>query len=150
MMVVISNTSPLTNLAAIGQFYLLHQLYGRLWIAEAVWQELNAGGQSWPGRDEVAGAVWITRQVATNRPLVTTLREHLDHGEAETIALAVEYLPPFILMDEKEGRHTAQRFGFKTVGVVGGYWSHLWLGMANVRGIEPVRPAITSIRARPG
>ena len=84
MMVVISNTSPLTNLAAVGQFYLLHQLYGRLWIAEAVWQELNAGGQSWPGRDEVAGAVWITRQAATNRPLVTTLREHLDHGEAET------------------------------------------------------------------
>lgn len=80
---------------------------------------MNAGGQSWPGCDEVAGTTWITRQAATNRPLVATLREHLDHGEAETIALAVEYSPPFLLMDEKEGRHTAQRFGFKTVGVVG-------------------------------
>ena len=119
MTAVISNTSPLTNLAAIGQFNLLGQLYGQLWIAEAVWQELNADGQSWPGRDEVAGAGWITRRAVTNRPLVTALRERLDPGEAETIALAVECSPPFLLMDEKEGRHTAQRFGFKTVGVVG-------------------------------
>jgi predicted nucleic acid-binding protein len=27
-MIVVSNTSPLTNLAAIGQFALLQQLYG--------------------------------------------------------------------------------------------------------------------------
>ncbi len=119
MTAVISNTSPLTNLAAIGHFDLLRQLYGQLRIAEAVWQELNAEGRSWPGRDEVAGAVWITRQAVTNRPLVAALREHLDDGEAETIALAVADSPPFILMDEKEGRHTAQRLGFKTVGVVG-------------------------------
>ena len=145
MTVVISNTSPLTNLAAIGQFDLLHQLYGRLWIAEAVWQELNADGQSWPGRDEVAGAIWITRQAATNRPLVAALREHLDHGEAETIALAVEYPPPFLLMDEKEGRHTAQRFGFKTVGVVG------VLIEAKAHGLIPqVSPLLERLRREAG
>lgn len=116
---VISNTSPLTNLAAIDQFTLLRLLYGELWITKAVWQELNAGGHAWPGRDEVAKADWILIQTVMNRPLVTALREHLDVGEAETIALAVEHPPPFILMDEQEGRHTAQRFGFKTVGVVG-------------------------------
>jgi predicted nucleic acid-binding protein len=38
---VISNTSPLTNLAAVGQFDVLRRLYGELWIAEAVWQELK-------------------------------------------------------------------------------------------------------------
>jgi len=32
--IVVSNTSPLTNLAAIGQFDLLHQLYGDLHIPE--------------------------------------------------------------------------------------------------------------------
>ncbi len=42
-MIVVSNTSPLTNLAAIGQFDVLKQLFGQLTIAEAVWQELNAG-----------------------------------------------------------------------------------------------------------
>lgn len=119
MTVPVSNTSPLTNLAAIGQFDLLRQLYGRLWIAEVVWDELNAGGRAWPGRAEVAAADWIERRAAQNRPLVTALRERLDPGEAETIALAVECSPPFVLMDEKEGRHAARRFGLKTVGVVG-------------------------------
>ena len=33
-MIVVSNTSPLTNLAAIGQSGLFHQMYGRLHIAE--------------------------------------------------------------------------------------------------------------------
>ena len=119
MTVPISNTSPLTNLAAIGQFDLLRQLYGRLLIAEAVWEELNAEGRAWPGRTEVATANWIERRAVQNRPLVTALRERLDLGEAETIALAVECPPPFVLMDEREGRHAAHRFGLKTVGVVG-------------------------------
>ena len=119
MTIPVSNTSPLTNLAAIGQFDLLRQLYGGLLIAEAVWAELNADGRAWPGREEVAGATWIARRAVANRPLVTALRERLDPGEAETIALAVECRPPFVLMDEKEGRHAAQRFGLKTVGVVG-------------------------------
>lgn len=66
MTVVISNTSPLTNLAAIGQFDLLQHLYGRLLIAEAVWDELNAGGQAWPGCAEVAAANWIKLRVVQN------------------------------------------------------------------------------------
>lgn len=119
MTVPVSNTSPLTNLAAIGQFDLLRELYGPLLVAEAVWAELNAGGQAWPGRVEVAAADWIERRAVVNRPLVMALRERLDPGEAETIALAVECRPPLVLMDEREGRRTAQRFGLKTVGVVG-------------------------------
>lgn len=119
MTVPVSNTSPLTNLAAIGQFDLLRDLYGGLLVAEAVWEELNAGGRAWPGRAEVAAADWIERRSVQNRPLVTALRERLDPGEAETIALAVACQPPLVLMDEKEGRRAARRFGLKTVGVVG-------------------------------
>ena len=48
-MIVVSNTSPLTNLAAIGQFGVLSVLYHEIHIANAVWDELNAGGQRWPG-----------------------------------------------------------------------------------------------------
>jgi len=98
--VPVSNASPLTNLAAIGQFDLLRQLYGGLLVAEAVWAELNAGGRVWPGCEDVAAADWIERRAAANRPLVTALRERLDPGEAETIALAVECRPPWVLMDD--------------------------------------------------
>lgn len=33
-MIVVSNTSPLTNLAAIGQFGLLQRLYGEIIISD--------------------------------------------------------------------------------------------------------------------
>lgn len=145
MTVPVSNTSPLTNLAAIGQFDLLRQLYGGLLVAEAVWAELNAGGRAWPGREEVAGAAWIARRAAANRPLVTALRERLDPGEAETIALAVECQPCWVLMDEREGRRVARRFGLKTMGVVG------VLVEAKARGlIAEVGPLLEQLRQEAG
>lgn len=80
-----------------------------------------------------------------NRPLVTTLRERLDPGEAETIALAVECQPAWVLMDEREGRHTAQRLGIKTVGVVG------VLITAKARGLIPqVGPLLEQLRQKAG
>ncbi|MFN8484115.1 MAG: DUF3368 domain-containing protein [Anaerolineae bacterium] len=118
-MIVVSNTSPLTNLAAINRFDLLRQLYGELHIPVAVWDELNAGGRAWPGRDEVANAAWIRRAECTNRPLITLLTRDLDRGEAESIALAVELNADLVLLDEREGRHAAQRLGLHVLGVVG-------------------------------
>jgi len=116
-MIVVANTSPLTNLAAIGQFDLLRRLYGQLHIAEGVWEELHAEGQRWPGRVEVAGADWIERHAVQNRPLVTALQRDLDRGEAETIALALEVEAGLVLLDEREGRRAAQRLGLRVIKV---------------------------------
>jgi len=118
-MIVVSNTSPLTNLAAIGQFDLLHRLYAELHIADSVWEELNAGDQPWPGHNEVAAADWIHRHTIQQQALITTLRRDLDRGEAESIALALELGADLVLLDEKEGRHAAQRLGLRVVGIVG-------------------------------
>lgn len=118
-MIVVSNTSPLTNLAAIGQVDLLSQLYGRLHIAEGVWEELDAQGEHWPGRDEVADADWIERHTVRSYALVTALLRDLDRGESETIALALELDADLVLLDEREGRHAAQRLELRVTGVVG-------------------------------
>ena len=118
-MIIVSNTSPLTNLAAIGQFFLLGSLYPGLLIAEGVWDELNAGGRYWPGRNEVVAADWIERRTVQNQPLVNALRRDLDRGESETIALAVEIGADFVLLDEKEGRNAAAHFGLRPIGIIG-------------------------------
>ena len=118
-MIVVSNTSPLTNLAAIGQFDLLRQLYAQLHIAEGVWDELNAKGLRWPESESAAAADWVERHAVKNEPLVAALRRDLDRGEAESIALALEPEADLVLMDEREGRHAAQRMGLQVVGVVG-------------------------------
>ena len=68
-MIIVSNTSPITNLAAIGQFELLHCLYGSIHIADAVWNELHADEYEWPGAVETASAGWIIRHSVSNRPL---------------------------------------------------------------------------------
>ncbi len=43
-MIIVSNTSPLTNLASIGQLDLLRRLYSRINIPDGVWDELNEAG----------------------------------------------------------------------------------------------------------
>jgi hypothetical protein len=48
-MIVVSNTSPLTNLAAIGQFGLLQSLYAELHIRPCRKVSTLVGGSaSWP------------------------------------------------------------------------------------------------------
>lgn len=118
-MIVISNTSPLTNLAVIGQFHLLQKLYGQIHIADGVWAELNARGRAWPGSQQVASSPWVIRSNVQNQALVTSLRRDLDRGESETIALAVELKADLILLDEKDGRQMAQRFDLNIAGVLG-------------------------------
>jgi predicted nucleic acid-binding protein len=144
-MIVVSNTSPLTNLAAIGQFALLHRLYSELHIAYGVWDELNAGGKRWPGRDEVATADWIQRHAVQNRDLVTVLRRDLGRGEAESIALALELNADLILLDEEEGRHAAQRLGLRVMGVVG-----ILLEAKASGAIDRLRPYLDALRQAAG
>jgi predicted nucleic acid-binding protein len=74
-----------TNLAAIGQLNLLHRLFGRVDIAQAVWDELNANDRSWPGRDEVARASWIVRQTPSNGALIRALQRDLDRGNPRAL-----------------------------------------------------------------
>lgn len=144
-MTIVSNTSPLTNLAAIGQFNLLQMLYAQIHIAQGVWEELNAKGHHWPGCNEVAHAEWIQCHTVQNQTLVTLLRQDLDRGEAESIALATELNANFILLDEKEGRRVAQRLGFKKIGIIG------VLLEAKAKGvIEVIQPHLEALRQKAG
>jgi uncharacterized protein len=144
-MIVVSNTSPLTNLAAIKQFELLHHLYGELHIAAAVWDELNKEGIRWPGSNEVDDADWVQHYRVKNRELVTALQRDLDQGEAESIVLALEIKADLLLLDEKEGRRAAQRLGLRVIGVAG------VLLEAKAKGlIDSVRPSLDQLRQKAG
>lgn len=118
-MLVVSNTSPLTNLAAIGHFELLHLLFGEIHIAEGVWRELHAGGKSYPGSREVDISPWAHRHTVTDQHLVRALRRDLDAGEAETLALGLGLGADLVLIDEREGRRAAARLGLEPLGVLG-------------------------------
>lgn len=118
-MIVVSNTSPLTNLAAIGQADLLPRLFQTILIPTGVWRELQAPERTWPGKTTLATATWLEKQDVQNQALVTVLQRDLDLGESESIALALELQADFILLDEREGRRAAQRLGLNIIGVLG-------------------------------
>ena len=48
-MIVVSNTSPLTNMAAVGQVALLPRLYQKVIVPTGVWDELIHPDKSWTG-----------------------------------------------------------------------------------------------------
>ena len=122
MPLVVSNTSPIVNLAAIGQLSLLQQLYGRLFIPEEVFVEIVLRGAGQPGSAEVQTYSWFERRQVTNTSLLRRIiQQHplLDQGEAEAIVLALELGAERILLDETEGRAAAIRMGLLVTGVLG-------------------------------
>jgi predicted nucleic acid-binding protein len=144
-MIVVSDTSPLTNLAAIGHFDLLRKLFGQIHIAPGVWDELNHGGLRHPGSSEVENASWVRRHAVGNGNLVVVLQRDLDRGESETLALAVELNAEIVLLDEQEGRRTATRLGLRPLGVLG------ILLEAKRRGeIEEIRSLLDALRNQAG
>jgi predicted nucleic acid-binding protein len=52
-MIVVSDTSPIINLAAVGQLELLHKIYGEIAIPQAVYHEIVVIGAGQPGATEV-------------------------------------------------------------------------------------------------
>jgi predicted nucleic acid-binding protein len=118
-MKIVSNASPLISLARIGQLEILQRLYGELTIPEAVWREVVVEGAGQPGAKEVETASWIRVQPATNRDLVQALRQELDAGEAEAIALALEVEAALLLMDEHLGREMALHMKVRCIGLIG-------------------------------
>ena len=118
-MIVISDSSVLINLAWIKQLELLPQLYGQVIVPTAVWQEVVEEGAGKPGAEELKTADWLQVQEPENKPLVHSLRQDLDAGEAEAIALAIEQNADLLLMDERIGRAAAQHFNLPIIGLIG-------------------------------
>jgi len=118
---VISDTSPLTNLAVIGQLELVQTQLSSVAVPEAVWRETLA----LPHRDGRAALIaartagWLRVAAVANSAMAASLRlAGLDEGESEAIALAVETSEPLLLIDEKKGRVAARRLGVPVAGAL--------------------------------
>jgi uncharacterized protein len=139
--IVVSNTSPLTNLGGIGRLSLLQRLFSTIHIPRSVVAELHADHKSWPGAREVADAAWIVKHEVANSPLLKSLQQHLGPGESGAIALALEMGADLILLDDQDARLAAESFELRLTGVCG------LLLLAKSRGeIERVEPELEKLR----
>ncbi|MDH6100575.1 DUF3368 domain-containing protein [Anabaenopsis sp. FSS-46] len=120
-MIIVSDTSPITNLTAIGQLDLLRQLYSRVIIPEAVYNEMVDINKIVPGAVEVQTLSWIHTQTVINS-LLTEIQENnqsIHLGEAEAIILSLEMKADLLLMDERRGRIVATNYGINITGLLG-------------------------------
>ncbi len=118
-MIIVSNASPIINLAAIDRLYLLKKRFGKIVIPQAVYNEIAIIGRGKPGDREIRTSDWIEVMRVTDIPLLTVLKRELDDGEAETIVLAIESKADLALIDERDARTTAAKLGLRFMGLLG-------------------------------
>jgi predicted nucleic acid-binding protein len=91
-MLAVTNTSPISNLAHIGRLDLLRGQSSKLWIPNAVEQELKRH----PSIEALASIEaayddgWLCVGTPSETHLKLILLQQVHQGEAEAIALAVD------------------------------------------------------------
>lgn len=120
-MPVVSNTSPIWNLASIERLYLLPEQFQEVRIPTDVLSELQVG-RDYSEMTRIQQALddgWLKVKSIGNVSIHQSLMLHLDRGEAAAIALSIETGTNRVLMDEMDGRGVAKKMGLKPIGVLG-------------------------------
>ncbi len=103
-MIVISDTSGISNLLIIDEIEILRLAFDEVVIPPAVHEELSRVEGH---RVFLDGCAWIRLVGLSDRTLFNRLSQTLDIGESEAIALALEINADFLLIDEARGREVA-------------------------------------------
>lgn len=137
-MIVVADSSTLIGLARIGKLSLLSELYGRVLIPKAVYDEVVGSGRH--GSENAKMAEYLVVKEVKDEVAVELLLSSFGRGEAEVLTLAREVGADVVLVDEKKARKSARRAGFEVLGVLG------MLITAKKRGLIPyVRPFIEKL-----
>jgi predicted nucleic acid-binding protein len=119
-MVVVSNTSPLSNLAIIGRLALVRDQFGSVLVPSAVQRELIQLRHNAAARllDEAFSDGWL-QITPLQRPVPGHLGAGLHAGEAEALALALERSADLTLLDDGDARRRATEAGLRISGILG-------------------------------
>lgn len=136
-MIVVSDTSPINYLLAIGRIEILMKLFGTIVIPASVVSEFNAADAP------EANVRWLANLPTGFEMRAAThldLSLDLDAGEREAICLAEELSAAAVLMDEKKGRAIAGQRGLAVIGTIG------LLEKAASRGLLDLETALTALQ----
>jgi len=141
-MIIVSDTSPITNLLKIGRVSLLQQIFKEIIIPNGVYEELIKIPNQ---KSQIENTKWIKKQDSKNKEFINELLKILDRGESESIALAIELKADYLLIDEKKGRKIANEYGITITGLLGA------LRRAKLKGyLEKVKPILDQLREETG
>ena len=118
-MVIVSDTTTISNLFLIDKLWILERLFGKIMIPKAVFLELEKLEVINISIEFIRKQTWIIIAEVENRSIVEILQLNLDNGEAEAIALAKEKNTSLLIIDELKGRHYAKQLKINIIGLVG-------------------------------
>jgi uncharacterized protein len=144
-MLVVSNTSPVSNLALIGRLDLLRSQLAEICIPSAVKLELLDMPDP-HARAAIQRAIeegWLSSAEVAAPDLLKLLSTTLHLGESEAIALAVQVHAGLVLIDEREARAVATLLGLRVTGVLG-----VLLRAKREGAVASLRQEIEALRAK--
>lgn len=116
---IVSNTTPISNLLHIDKISVLSELFGAVYIPEAVANEVNVVFSSYEEWQECVEGEQIIIQPISNTIFVKQLVPFLHQGEAEAICFSLEKKAKLCLIDDKDARTIAQLHNLPVTGTLG-------------------------------
>lgn len=99
---VISNTTPILSLLKINKLSILKEIYGKVIIPFAVYEEIESGIKK-PYYQDLTKFDWIEiKKISNPKDLLFFI--DLDKGEAEVLILSQELDADLVIIDEILGR----------------------------------------------
>ncbi|MDY6785731.1 MAG: DUF3368 domain-containing protein [Cyanobacteriota bacterium] len=142
-MIVVSDTTPLSELAKVGKMTLLRDIFGTIAIPQEVYQEVTTGTH--PAAQKVQTATWIEVYSVRDPQKVLDLKAvtQLHSGECAAIILAEELNANQILIDERAARQVAESRNLNIIGTIG-----ILLLAKNRNLISSVKELLDALRAQ--
>ena len=124
---VVCNSSPLIYLAKVGRLNLIKDVYGRVWIPEAVFKEAVTQGKILGIIDasiiEEAVGRWILKERI--KPEIDSKYRFLDEneriglGEKQALKLCKQLNADIFIVDDREARRASRILKVKPIGTCG-------------------------------
>ena len=118
-MIVVSDTSCISNLLLIGQIDLLQKIYSEIFIPLTVYNEILMLEKSGKDLSYFKSRNWIIIEKNFTRNISLLPPKNIDAGEAEAIDLAIYLKADRLLIDERKGSVLAKELGIITIGLLG-------------------------------
>ncbi|MEM7370621.1 MAG: DUF3368 domain-containing protein [Bacteroidota bacterium] len=143
-MIVISDTSPISNLIELGYIHLLPELFQQVIIPSEVVEEPEENQDPLFLKELLAiqEAGWLQVRTPKSNTLPSSVQDiPLDSGETAAIALALELGANVLLIDERAGYQVAQNLQIQTLGLLG-----VLLQAKESGRIDTIKPLVDQLR----
>lgn len=103
----VTNSSCIIALERIGHLNLLPGLFTEICAPPAVIAELGLA------------VPWLAEHPLARQDVAASLRTQVGHGEAEALALALEFGDREVILDDRQARRIGRELGLRVVGTLG-------------------------------